>query len=122
MEATRLAGFAAPLVDFALTGRRTRVLDLALDRSLEEGFAGFAGAQAIVLTTGYITTYKTGLLVSIQTGASDPSGACATVDTSTTAASLMMIISTYCVGLHNCTGGGIWIDDDGWERRGRGGG
>lgn len=62
LEAACLTGLPAALVYFALSRGGTLVFNLALNSSLEEGLAGLARAQAIVLAASYIATNKAGLL------------------------------------------------------------
>ena len=52
-----LAGLPSSLVDLAVVVDGAAVLDVALDGSFEEGFAGLAGGDAVVVTTSDVATH-----------------------------------------------------------------
>lgn len=59
LEATGLTRFAPSLVNLALIVGRTRVLDVALNCALEEGFASLTAGDAVMKPRGNISAYQT---------------------------------------------------------------
>ena len=60
-----LAGFPPSLVDLAVVVDGAGVLDVALDGSFEESFAGLARGDSVVVTAGDVATHQTGPLAGL---------------------------------------------------------
>ena len=60
-----MAGLPSSLVDLAVVVDWAAVLDVSLDGSLEESFAGLAGGDAVVVTTSDVATHQAGTLARV---------------------------------------------------------
>ena len=60
-----LASLPASLVDLAVVVDGAGVLDVALDGSLEESFAGFTRGDSVVIATGHVATHQAGPLAGV---------------------------------------------------------